>query len=119
MPERDNERVAKRRGSERIRVSQGYRKGERGRERDIKRKIENEKEETPRWERGGCENAEKRVASEGGTRVDRVAKTTGSQVIIKCNQYFTYFSREAEGRPSIPLLRILCKFSRSLFSSDL
>lgn len=30
----------------------------------------------------------------------RVAKTLGSQVIIKCNQYFTYFSRSAEGELS-------------------
>lgn len=44
---------------------------------------------------GGCENV-KRVGT-NGTRVDRVAKTTGSQVIIKCNQYFTYFSRKLEG----------------------
>lgn len=44
---------------------------------------------------GGCKNA--RRVKAGGTRVDRVAKTTGSQVIIKCNQYFTYFSRKSEG----------------------
>lgn len=47
------------------------------------------------------ENAKRARAR--GARVDRVAKTTGSQVIIKCNQYFTYFSRKSEGRyPSIP-----------------
>jgi len=31
---------------------------ERERERGGERKIGNEKEETPRWERGGCENRE-------------------------------------------------------------
>ena len=51
----------------------------------------------------------KRVRA-SGTRVDRVAKTTGSQVIIKCNQYFTYFSRKLEGCfPWIPY-----KFPRGL-----
>lgn len=50
---------------------------------------------------GRRENEEKRA---NGTRADRVAKTTGSQVIIKCNQYFTYFSRRSEGcHPCIPL----------------
>lgn len=110
--------------SERSRVREKKRAasgGDRERERERAGRKTRKKKPHDRSARGGCENAEKRVASEGGTRVDRVAKTTGSQVIIKCNQYFTYFSREAEGRLTIttPFSWLPYKFLRSPFFSDL
>lgn len=86
------------------REQESGRSGEKGRDREGKRERRNPTIRVRRVR----ERAEKRVASEGGTRVDRVTKTTGSQVIIKCNQYFTYFSRKAEGRltpPSTPHCR--------------
>jgi len=92
--ERDNQRTAQER--ERGNQDTTEKKG--------KRERENEKEESPTaGARRVREHREEGGEREGGTRVDRVAKTTGSQVIIKCNQYFTYFSREVEGRFPRPL----------------
>ena len=72
-----------------------------GRERALARKRERKLRDA-RENDGGCEkrgvSEKERKRDKGGTRV---AKTPGSQVIIKCNQYFTYFPRSAEGELSI------------------